>query len=47
VSISDLRVAAGEVGADVVLPLRRLDESAVRRLLVLLDVLPTLAGTAT
>ena len=47
VSISDLRVAAGEVGVDHVLPLRRLDEQAVRRLLVLLDLLPTLAGTAT
>ena len=47
VSISDLHVAAGEVGADLVLPLRRLDERAVRRLLVLLDLLPTLTGTAT
>lgn len=47
VSISDLRVAAEEVGADVVLPLRRLDERAVRRLLVLLDLLPSLAGAAT
>ena len=47
VSISDLRLAAGEVGADQVLPLRRLDERAVRRLLVLLDLLPSLAGTAT
>ncbi len=47
VSISDLRVAAEEVGADAVLPLRRIDEPAVRRLLLLLDLLPTLAGTAT
>ena len=47
VSISDLRVATGEVGVDLVLPLRRIDERAVRRLLVLLDLLPTLAGTAT
>jgi hypothetical protein len=47
VSISDLRVAAGEVGVDHVLPLRRVDEHAVRRLLVLLDLLPALAGTPT
>jgi hypothetical protein len=47
VSTSDLRVAAGELGADHALPLRRLDESTVHRLLVLLDLLPTLARTAT
>lgn len=45
VSISDLRVAAEEVGVDLVLPLRRLDERAVHRLLVLLDLIPTLAAT--
>lgn len=47
VSISDLRVTAEEVGADVGLPLRRIDERAAHRLLVQLDLLPTLAGTAT
>ena len=47
ISISDLRLAAGEVGADVVLPLRLIDERTVRRLLLLLGLLPTLAGAAT
>ena len=47
VSISDLRVAPHEVGVDVVLPRRRLDERRVRRMLVLLELLPRLAGTAT
>lgn len=34
-------------GSIAVLPRRRIDDHAVRRLLVLLDLLPTLAGTTT